>query len=227
VGKILFMVGLLVAALVFPKMGVEQIEGWTVRVEDGLAGNADWVSAKRELTRQLQQVNRVVADEPLAKLKRVTIWVNRESAGSICMAYHPGAQWLKDRDLNPEMALGVEMGNVKNFVSWTYEQPWMVMHELAHAYHHQFLEDGFENKVVKAAFEKAMASKKYEKILHWNGSETKHYATNNQMEYFAELTESYFGTNDFYPFVRAELMTYDRASYALMETIWGKPVKRQ
>ena len=27
------------------------------------------------------------------------------------------------------------------------------------------------------------------------------------MEYFAELSEAYFGTNDFYPFVRGELQT--------------------
>lgn len=220
------MVGLLVASLVFPHSGVEQIEGWTIRVEDGLTGNPDWTSARRELTRQLQQINRVVGDEPLAQLKRVTIWVNRESPGNICMAYHPGAQWLKEHDMDPEMAKGVELGNVNNFVSWTYEQPWMVMHELAHAYHHQFLPDGFENKVVKDAFDKSMASKKYEKVLHWDGSETKHYATNNQMEYFAEASESYFGTNDFYPFVRSELMTYDRDTFRLMEKIWGKPVKR-
>ncbi|MFM9874117.1 MAG: hypothetical protein ACKVQS_11715 [Fimbriimonadaceae bacterium] len=221
------MIGLIVFLQVTPKMTTIHLEGWRLRVEESLAGDADWKSAKSELTRQLQQINRVVGDEPLAKLKRVTIWVHRKSPETTCMAYHPGAVWLKDHNMNPDMAKGVEVGNVKNFVSWTYEQPWMVMHELAHAYHDQFLSDGFENKVVKGAFASAMASKKYDKILHWNGSETKHYATSNQMEYFAETTESYFGTNDFYPFVRAELMSYDRASFSLMETVWGKPVKRQ
>jgi tRNA U38,U39,U40 pseudouridine synthase TruA len=102
-----------------------------------------------------------------------------------------------------------------------------VMHELAHAYHDQFLDKGFENKVVKDAYNAAMESKKYESVLHWNGSETKHYATSNQMEYFSESTESYFGTNDFYPFVRAELKTYDPDTFKMLESVWGTPVKRK
>jgi len=44
------------------------------------------------------------------------------------------------------------------------------------------------------------------------------------MEYFAEASESYFGVNDFYPFVRAELKEFDPAAYFLMEEIWG-PLK--
>jgi hypothetical protein len=43
---------------------------------------------------------------------------------------------------------------------------------------------------------------------------------NNHQEYFAEATESYFGTNDFYPFVRAELNLHDPAMYQLIEKIW-------
>jgi hypothetical protein len=43
---------------------------------------------------------------------------------------------------------------------------------------------------------------------------------NDQQEYFAEATESYFGTNDFYPFVRAELKQHDPAVYQLIERVW-------
>ena len=39
--------------------------------------------------------------------------------------------------------------------------------------------------------------------------------------YFAELSEAYFGTNDFYPFVRAELKEHDPRGYALMEKAWS------
>jgi hypothetical protein len=221
------MLGLIVLLQVTPKMTTVHLEGWTLNVEASLVGESTWYSAKSELARQLQQIKRVVPDGPLEKLKKVTIWVHRKSPETPCMAYHPGAEWLKQHNMEPEMAKCVEIGSAENFVSWTYEQPWMVMHELAHAYHDQFLDKGFENKVVKDAYNAAMESKKYESVLHWNGSETKHYATSNQMEYFSESTESYFGTNDFYPFVRAELKTYDPDTFKMLESVWGKPVKRK
>ncbi len=43
----------------------------------------------------------------------------------------------------------------------------------------------------------------------------------DQKEYFAEATEAYFGVNDFFPFVRAELKAYDPVGFALMEAVWG------
>ena len=143
------------------------------------------------------------------------------------MAFHPDKGWLVAHDLPAEMEKSVEIGNGKTFLSWTYEQPWMVLHELAHAYHDRFLDKGFENKDVKDGYEKAKASGLYDKVVHWDGKEVKHYALTNQMEYFAESTESYFGTNDFYPFVRGELIRYDPATYELMRKIWGERVKRQ
>lgn len=40
-------------------------------------------------------------------------------------------------------------------------------------------------------------------------------------EYFAEATEAYFGTNDFYPFVRPELNEHDPEGYAVVRAMWG------
>ena len=40
------------------------------------------------------------------------------------------------------------------------------------------------------------------------------------MEYFAETTEAYFGTNDFHPFVRGELLTVDPSCAKLMQNTW-------
>lgn len=203
-----------------------QLEGWTIQLVENVERDASWPSAKAELTRQLQNIKRVVPSEPLAKLQKVPIWVNVASKNTPCMAYHPGAGWLKEKGENPEMAKGVELANCKNFVSWTHEQPWMVLHELAHGYHDQFLDKGFENPSVLEAFRKAVEGKKYESVLHWDGKNTKHYALNNQMEFFAETTESYFGTNDFYPFVRAELMNFNPEAMKLMRQIWGERANR-
>ena len=44
------------------------------------------------------------------------------------------------------------------------------------------------------------------------------------MEFFAEMTEAYFGANDFYPFNRAELRESEPAIYELMADIWTRPL---
>jgi dipeptidyl-peptidase-4 len=44
----------------------------------------------------------------------------------------------------------------------------------------------------------------------------------NVDEYFAELTEAYFGRNDFYPFDRADLERHDPAGYKALDDIWRK-----
>lgn len=186
----------------------------------------NWPLAQQELRTQLYRIVHVMPDAPLRDLRKITIWVHKDDAATTCMAYHPGPEWLKEHGSNPAMAKGVEVANLNNFISWTYEQPWMVLHELAHGYHDRFLKDGFENDDVKSVWSADMNSKKYESVLHWNGTSAKHYATTNQMEFFAETTEAYFGQNDFYPFVNAELKTFDPEAFSLIERIWGKPQKR-
>ena len=53
----------------------------------------------------------------------------------------------------------------------------------------------------------------------------KAYAATNPAEYFAELSEAYFGTNDFAPFTRAELEKHDPVGFALMRKAWGGAAK--
>ena len=75
------------------------------------------------------------------------------------MAYHPNPEWLSEHGVSPEKAKCIELANVSNFLKWSLEQPWMLLHELAHGYHHRFLDQGFENADVKAVFEQAMQKK--------------------------------------------------------------------
>jgi hypothetical protein len=42
----------------------------------------------------------------------------------------------------------------------------------------------------------------------------------DRWEYFAEASEAYFGTNDFYPFVRTELQRHDPEMYELLKRLW-------
>ena len=134
------------------------------------------------------------------------------------MCYHPSKEWLSQNGFNPEKAGSVEIANAENFLTWTIAQPWMVLHELAHGYHHQVL--GYDNEEIAAAYKQAVDSKKYESVLHINGKNEKAYALNNDQEYFAEASEAFFGTNDFYPFVRSELKQFDPVFYEIMKKLW-------
>ena len=200
-----------------------QVEGWTVLV------NRDFLRqkpalAERTLTLlhfQLYQIVRKVPAAAVKKLRKVRIWVEENQPATPCMTYHPGAAWLKEHGVNPDKAKCIELANAQRFLDLTLDQPWMVLHELSHAYHHQFLSDGFENPQIKAAYDRAMRSKIYQKVLHINGREDRAYAVSNPMEYFAEATEAFFGTNDWYPFVRSELKRHDPVAYDLLTRLWG------
>ena len=95
----------------------------------------------------------------------------------------------------------------------------VVLHELAHGYHDQVL--GFDDAKIKAAWLRVKESGKFDKVLHIAGKQVKHYALTNQMEFFAEMTEAFFGTNDFYPFVRGELKQDFPEIDDLLREVWG------
>ena len=45
---------------------------------------------------------------------------------------------------------------------------------------------------------------------------------NNHREYFAELSEAYFGENDFPPFTRIDLQLFDLQGYEAIEAAWDR-----
>jgi hypothetical protein len=201
---------------------VREIEGWNVLVNKSfLADEPELADRTLTLLRfQLYQITRRVAPEPLKKLRTIRIWVEENNPVVPCMSYHPEARWLRTHGMNAAKARCVELSNARNFLSWTLEQPWMVLHELSHGYHHQFLEGGFENGDIRAAFERAKATKSYNSVLRINGKNDRAYALTDPMEYFAESNEAFFGTNDFYPYVRSELQRHDPRMFALLKKLW-------
>ncbi len=207
-----------------PTSGYEaqNIRGWKIMVNKELLTRDADLSKKalEQLDHQLYKVTRVVPAEPLKELKKITIWVEYDAPKHACACYHPSRRWLLENDFNPEKARSIEIANAKNFIAWTIPQPMMVMHELAHAYHHNVV--GYDNAEIKAAFEKAVESKKYDSVLHINGKSKRAYALNNDQEYFAECTEAFLGTNDFYPFVRSELQKHDPEMHELLKKLWKK-----
>jgi hypothetical protein len=202
----------------------ESIEGWAVYFNRRLLeGDPELAGKTRtELARQLKAIVAVVPEKRVAALRRTKIWVERFHPKFPCACYHPSADWLRENGFNPDKVDSVDVSNPENFVACSREQPWMVLHELAHAYHDQTL--SHNHRGVRRAFEQARKSGVYEQVRHADNRVVRHYALNNDQEYFAEATEAYFGKNDFAPFDRAELKEFDPAGFKLMVEVWGRPL---
>ncbi|MBE0535222.1 MAG: hypothetical protein IH624_06085 [Phycisphaerae bacterium] len=204
-----------------------EILGWRVLVNKQLTEEHPELAAEvlKLLENQLYQITRVVPEAALPHLKKHAFWVEYKDKNFPCMCYHPSAQWLTKNGYNPEKATGVEICGAEKFLSWTKDQPWMVLHELAHGFHHMVV--GHRNRELNRAFSAAKEKGIYDSVLHINGQSRKAYAMTNVEEYFAETAEAFFGTNDFYPFVRAELKQVDPEVYALHERFWRNPPMRE
>lgn len=197
----------------------QRVEGWRILVNNQLATNGALCPAVLKLLdAQLYQITRVVPAAPLAKLRMIPIWIENADPRFPCTVFHESADWLREHGVNPEKVNAVEISNPQNFLDWVRDQPWMMLHELTHGYHHVFLGDNQPD--IRRCYQAAKVSGKYESILRIDGHHERHYAMTNEKEYFAEMTEAFFGTNDFFPFVRAELKEYDPEMYAVLGKLW-------
>ena len=201
-----------------------QVEGWNVRIDDRLLkgdGAAMGERALKLLMARLVAITIVVPEKGLAKLRAITIELDLDYGKLTSMQYHPDADWLKSKGYSEALAKCVHIPEAEDFLSpfENHRMPWCVLHELAHGYHDQVL--GFDEPRVTAAWEKFRASGKYASVLTSPGGMREHYGLTNQKEFFAEMTEAYFGSNDFYPFVTGELKQAEPEIFALMAEIWG------
>ena len=217
-----------VEAAATPGHLTRKIEGWTVLISERLLENEQAATerALELLTLQLQEITRVVPATAVAELRKVPLWFSPEYPGTQQRAeYHPGAGWLRNNKRNPAMAKAVEFTNIRIFERETKRMPNFALHELAHAYHDRVLAKGFGNEIIRAAFENAKAKGLYEKVEQRFGNgrsaTVRAYAITNPMEYFAECTEAYFSTNDFFPFTKKQLEKHDPKMFAQLKTLWS------
>lgn len=207
-----------------------KIAGWEVHISRKLAADRPKETAKalELLEKQLVEIRRVVPKPAVKQLQQVPLWFSPPYPGTAERAeYHPGEGWLKDNGRNVAMVKSVEFTNIGIFEAETRRMPNFTLHELAHAYHDRVLEGGFENADIAAAYQRAKAGGKYDRVERQdaNGRRTqdKAYALTNPQEYFAETTEAFFTRNDFFPFVRAELQAHDPAAIVMLKKAWGVP----
>ena len=200
------------------------IEGWSVRVDDRLLKGTDAALGERAiklLAARLVGISVVVPEAKLAKLREVPVQLDLTHGALRPMQYHPSAGWLKANGYSERLAKCVHIPDARGFLSpfENHRQPWAVLHELAHAYHDRVL--GFDDARITAAWKKFRDGGAYKSVLTSPGPMRQHYALTDAKEFFAEMTEAYFGANDFYPFVAGELKQAEPETFALLRDIWG------
>lgn len=193
------------------------IEGWQVAVSTALL-DRDPTAARQSLDLlrlQLGAIARDLPDAALAELRRVPIRIGL--SGVEGLLYHMASA---SGSASNESDF-VEIASARFFIRSSRDKPTVVLHELAHAFHERVLGD--DNPFIHRAYLNAVAHHLYERVPRYDGRLVRAYALTSAREYFAELTEAYFGHNDTYPFTRDELRIYDPAGFAMVRTAWGAP----
>ena len=203
---------------------IRDLHGFRVHVDPALLSGDHAKAGSKALSmlaNHLERISVLVPAAPLARLRKLGIWIEREHPELSNMQYHPSVGWLEHHGYDPRLAKKVHIPRARALLSRAQmmKHPAVVLHELAHAFHDQVL--GFDDQRVVKAFRAARAARTYEDVLAHDGRRVRHYVLTNHKEYFAEATEAFFYRNDFYPFVRAELRQIDPGCHALLETIWG------
>lgn len=200
------------------------IAGFPIRMDKALLEGGEHADlgekTRRLLAADLVRIELIVPTKIVDRFKQITVVVDYQHPLKN-MQYHPSKQWLENNGYEGNLAKCVHIAKAGIYASTDhyFVQPMALLHEYAHAYHDQVL--GYEEERIRHAFARAQLEKKYEKVLHIKGHTTRHYALSNHKEYFAEATEAWFGQNDFYPFVRAELKEHDPRLHGVLEEIWS------
>jgi len=204
-----------------------QIQGYVVRVKTDFAKTQPKVVKKilRALKEDIHMINSTLPAPTLSALKQTIIWVEpqtpavADSFSGRGVVYHVSDKWLAEHGFLPEKAQGIQICNAKDYLNWRSHQM-ALLHEFCHAYHYII---GFDRPDVVDAYKAAKKAKLYERVeyvLAEPGQLKRAYALNNPREYFAELSEAYWGRNDYFPFMREELRKYDPIGYELIEQLW-------
>lgn len=130
---------------------------------------------------------------------------------------------VKEKGYSEALAKRVHLPSAAGFLAPydIHRMPWVLLHELAPAYHDQVL--GFDEPRLVAAWQKFRTSGPSTSVLRSSGAMHEPGGIHNANEFFAELTGSCFGSNDFFPFVAGELNQAEPALFAPLAAL-GDPL---
>ena len=111
-------------------------------------------------------------------------------------------------------------------------QPLVLFHEFVHSFH-CFIG---KRSDIKRAYNLAMNNHLYDEVQHIAQKDkitnqeiiihVRGYAAMNHYEYFAQMSEAYFGACNYYPFNKLQLKQYDNIAYQLCKKIWAFDAKQ-
>lgn len=202
------------------------VEGFHVLLEDQLNELGSDVSD--DILSVIQQDLNIVLNldfnkEIISMFKSVRIFVDKESTSGAAYYAPKIKEYTPDSIFFPTNG-GIVISNIGNYRAWSIQnQPFIMLHELAHAYHDQVLD--FDNQLVFDAYNNAIDNGLYKYVLYNGGygnifTQEFAYAHGSHIEFFAEVTEAYFGRNDYYPFDYNDLQVYDSLTFSMIETVW-------
>lgn len=198
--------------------------GFTIKIPDYLKNTPDARRALDLMQDNIDTMAAILPDTFLRAMQKNPIWMEKDIKPDGAAWYHVSREWLLQNNMNPDKAKSVEICNYVNYVEWTERhQPFMLLHELCHQYHDISLT--FDHPGIIEAFEHAKATGLYKNTQYHHGNGiystiAQAYALTNHHEYFAELSEAFWGENDYFPFNRQELKEYDPMGYHVLEKIW-------
>jgi hypothetical protein len=103
-------------------------------------------------------------------------------------------------------------------------QPFVLLNRLARAYHDRSLSQP-ERAEIETAHARAAKNKRYQSVLRFDGRHVCHPALRGPIDFFAEMTESYYGVNDHFPFLQFETRRHDPETCELLAKLWGGKAK--
>lgn len=220
------------------------ISGWMCKCEDNLIKDEKFISVKKRLEEDLQNVTKRVPPKACELLKKNTpIWINKTSkygpaAAPVAgrgLCFHWEEDWLIMNGEPKTKCGGVELYEAEKYgddADLWYGKGGVLIHELSHAYHYKFVKDGYKNEEIKACYEAAMEEKLYDAVkVHSKHGEKicRAYACSNAEEYFAELSTAFLGGveedeclefNKWFPFNRKQIGDHDPRAMKMLEKLW-------
>ena len=201
------------------KYSTYSIENFKCFISDEvMQENSDstWINKPLDLlARSLRKVNEVYPENAKVLFHKTYIFVDWNKPGALGL-YSQGPRGPSDPkthfnciDING-MKFVTEKNNDKKLQP-NNAATLVLLHELAHCYHHQIL--GWNHELIKDAYQNAKNQRLFD---------LKSYLMSSDKEYFAELTTAYLDKHYSVPKTREEIKEKDIQGYGLMEKIWGK-----
>lgn len=212
-----------------------EYKGFTYKFKKEVISTDAAQKAMAKVKSDIDQILLLIPEDAVKVMQKNPIWFEENNSKNTSAAwYHRGSgSGLAYGGLAAKEKC-VEITNYKYYVDWTAQnQPFMVLHELCHLYHDHGL-GGDANNDITSAYTNAKNKGLYKTYYYrtslsdtkgtaYQESGTQHaYCMTDKWEFFAEMSEAYWGENDYYPFNYIQLKEHDPFAFAIMEKIWGK-----